>query len=143
MHFPECRCCYLYNDNRDSLDKDFIFACLESPSSFLFSFPYPSLFLLIFFLSPFSFPFSYVFLAQFLYLNHNFLIKHFKNICMKAKKEKKNPTEQKLKTGREGMVRVTSAILLHAGRVSASFIVKMQHMDNMVCCHQNMVLKQT
>lgn len=104
MHFPECRCCYLYNDNRDSLDKDFIFACLESQSSFLFSFPYPSLFLLIFLLSPFSFPFSCVFLTQFLYLNHNFLIKQFKNICMKAKKEKKknNKTKTEDRTRRHG-----------------------------------------
>lgn len=60
-----------------------------------------------------------------------------------GKEREEKPTKQKPKTRWEGMVRVASAILLHAGRVSASFIVKMEHMDSMVCCHQNMVLKQT
>jgi len=38
------------------------------------------------------------------------------------------------------MVRVASAIIPQAGRASVSFIVKMEHMDSMVCCHQSMVL---
>ena len=59
---------------------------------------------------------------------------------MNSKKEKKTPAKQKLKTAWEGMVRVASAIIPQAGRASVSFIVKMEHMDSMVCCHQSMVL---
>lgn len=38
------------------------------------------------------------------------------------------------------MVGLVSVIIQQAGRISASFIVKMEHMDSMVCCHLNMVL---
>lgn len=141
MYLPECRGCYLCNENRDSLVKELIFACPES-SSFLFSFPYLFLFLLIPFIFlhfPFSFPF--VFLTLFMYLKHNFLIKLLKNYLHDGKeREKKKTTKQKLKTAWEGMVRVASAIILQAGGVGTSFIVKMEHMDSMVCCHQSVVL---
>lgn len=66
---------------------------------------------------------------------------------MKAKKEKNPhsttrppPAETKPENSTRGMIRAASAITLQAGRVSASFIVKMEHMDNVVCCYQNMVL---